>query len=155
MGVQEKQAKSSGVWWFQPQNHQRAGMIAVTKSRNKASSSRRSVRRKRKTCGLKLGVEVEPSSAGFHQWFTTKPLEVSWLRLKAKSGGSARRRQHRTGLTGGGRGRREGLKRRTRVGITWLASRRSKVRCLAVHPMEKSSSFQFCPRWACIDLGAF
>ena len=42
---------------------------------------------KRKTCGLNLGVEVELSSVGFHQWFTTKALEVPWLRLKSKSGG--------------------------------------------------------------------
>ena len=33
-------------------------------------------------------MEVELSYVGFHQWFTTKPLEVPWLHLKAKSRGS-------------------------------------------------------------------
>ena len=74
-------------------------MIAAAKFRNKARSSRLSIRRKRKTCGLKLGVEVELSSAGFHQWFTTKLLEVPWLRLKAKSGGSMWRGGIQAGLT--------------------------------------------------------
>ena len=88
----------------------------------------------------------------------------SLVEPKAKSRGSAGRRQRRTGLTGkpdrsdrwtgrtgGSRGRREGPKRRTRGGIARLASRLSKVRCSAVRPMEKSSSFQICPQGLCID----
>ena len=77
-----------GFGGFRLETISEAWMITAAKSRNKASSSKRSMRQKQKTCGLKLGVEVEPSSAGFHQWFTTKPLEVPWLHLKAKSGGS-------------------------------------------------------------------
>ena len=147
-------------------------MITAAKSRNKARSSRRSVRRKRKTCGLKLGMEVEPSSAGFHQWFTTKPLEVPWLSQKpspeARCGGGdvqagltaqegrsdrvgAVRPPRRDGQTAWLARRREGPKRRTRGRIAWLASRLSKVRCSAVRLMKKISSFQNCPRGACID----
>ena len=73
-------------------------MIAAAKSRNKASSSRRSVWWNRKTCGLKLGVEVEPSSAGFHQWFTTKQLEVPWLSRKPSP--KAQRVDNSTGPVG-------------------------------------------------------
>ena len=44
-------------------------------------------------------MEVEPSSAWFHQWYTTKPLEVPWLHLKVKYGGSKWHGGIQAGLT--------------------------------------------------------
>ena len=63
--MQEKQDEVEWGLVVSASKPQRAGMITATKLRKKASSSRRSVRRKRKTCGLKLGVEFERRLWGF------------------------------------------------------------------------------------------
>jgi hypothetical protein len=74
-----------------PQNqHDREGQV-----KEKASSSRLSQRQDPEVKDLRLeawrGNRV--TYAGFFQWFIHKSARVPWLRLKAKSGGSALRKR--------------------------------------------------------------
>ena len=96
-------------------------MIAVAKSRNKARSSRRSVQRKRKTCGLKLGVEVERRLRGFTSGSPqshVQRLDVAWRRpgRSNRPGGVVR-------PGGGGQTAQEGRSDR----VARMVSRRSEV----------------------------
>jgi hypothetical protein len=64
---------------------------------------------------------------------------VPWLVHKAKTRELKTVLQHgQTGLTGVRRRRPESSKRRTCVGIAWLALRLSRVRSLGIRPMEKT-----------------
>ena len=102
----------------------------AAKSRNKASSSRLSGRRKRKTCGLKLGVEVVRPCAGFGG-LPTKPSEEAFSVWATKPSSKA---QH----DGDGiRACREASKRRTRGVIAVLASGGREARWMRGHPMSK------------------
>jgi hypothetical protein len=63
---------------------------------------------------------------------------VPWLIHKAKiEEPKTVLQQLQTGLTGVRRCSPESSKRRTRVGIAWLASRVSRVRSPGIRPMEK------------------
>ena len=122
---------------------QGAGADVAAKSRNKARSSRLSGRRKRKTCGLKLGVEVVRPRAGFGG-LPTKPSVEGFSVWASKPSPKA---QH----DGDGiRVCREASKRRTRDVIAVLASRGREVRWRRGRPMALPTTLPECPLGVCI-----
>ena len=101
----------------------------AAKSRNKASSSRLSGHRKRKTYGLKLGVEVVRPYAGFGG-LPTKPSEEGFSVWASKPSPKAQHDEDGIWVC------REASKRRTRGVIAVLASGRREARWMRGRPMS-------------------
>ena len=110
----------------------------AAKSRNKARSSRLSGRRKRKTCGLKLGVEVVQPRAGFGG-VPTKPSVEGFSVWASKPSSKAQHDGDGIWVC------REASKRGTRGVIAELASGGHEARWMRGRPMEIPTTFPKCP----------
>ena len=122
---------------------QGASADVAAKSRNKARSSRLSGRRKRKTCGLKLGVEVVRPRAGFGG-LPTKPSVEGFSICASKL--SPKAQHDKDGI----RACREASKRRTRGDIAGLALGGREARWRRGRPMALPTTFLKCPSGVCI-----